>query len=121
MRASGGTWSLRIWFAVAFVVHLIALYSPGSGEPGSIPGIDKLGHLGMFAALITPLLLLGSPPGWTLLLAALYGGVSEAIQAFAIPHRTGEFGDWVADLLGVALAWAIWRATPVEEPGDRRM
>lgn len=117
MRASAGTWVLRIWFALAFLIHLLALYSPGSGEPGALPGLDKLGHFGMFAALVTPLLLLGSPVGWTLLIAALYGGASEVIQAFGVPRRAGEFGDWAADLLGIALAWAIWRAVPVEEPG----
>lgn len=117
MRASAGTWVLRSWFALAFLVHLFALYSPGSTEPGVLSGFDKLGHFGIFAALVTPLLLLGAPVAWTLVLAALYGGASEMIQAFGVPRRTGEFGDWAADLLGIALAWAIWRAVPVEEPG----
>jgi VanZ family protein len=109
---SGTRWGLRLVFAAALVLHVLALYSPGTPGDSASTGVDKMGHTAMFAILIAPLLCLGAPLGSTLLAATGYAVVSEFIQAFAVPHRSGDFGDLLANLLGIALGWLIWRALP---------
>ncbi|MFB9776859.1 VanZ family protein [Brevibacterium otitidis] len=112
-RARKWTWSA---FAAVFFVHLFLLYSPSTGAPAPFPGFDKLAHAVGFTALTTPLLLLGFRPGQTMLAMSAYAALSEFIQAFAVPGRTGEVSDWVADSLGILLAFGIWRALPKGDP-----
>jgi VanZ family protein len=37
-----------------------------------------------------------------------YGGLIEALQALT-PDRSSEWGDWLADCVGMALGWALLR------------
>ncbi len=112
-RARKWTWST---FAAVFSVHLFFLYSPSSGMASPFAGFDKLMHAVGFAALTTPLLLLGFRPLATVLAMSAYAAISEFIQAFAVPGRSGEFVDWLADCLGILLAFGIWRALPAGDP-----
>ncbi|PMB98458.1 hypothetical protein CJ198_03700 [Brevibacterium luteolum] len=112
-RARKWTWST---FAAVFFVHLFLLYSPSSGMASPFAGFDKLMHAVGFTALTTPLLLLGFRPLATMLAMSAYAAISEFIQAFAVPGRSGEFGDWIADCLGILLAFGIWRALPAGDP-----
>ena len=112
-RARKWTWST---FAAVFFVHLFLLYSPSSGMASPFAGFDKLMHAVGFAALTTPLLLLGFRPLATVLAMSGYAAISEFIQAFAVPGRSGEFVDWLADCLGILLAFGIWRALPAGDP-----
>ena len=41
-----------------------------------------------------------------LLAVCAYAPLSEVVQAVALPYRSGDLTDVVADLLGVALGWA---------------
>lgn len=41
----------------------------------------------------------------------LWGGAIELMQA-ATGWRYGEWIDWLADAIGVAAAWALWRGLP---------
>lgn len=112
-RARKWTWSA---FAAVFFMHLFLLYSPSSGAPAPFTGFDKLMHAVGFTALTTPLLLLGFRPLATMLAMSAYAAISEFIQAFAVPGRSGELGDWIADCLGILLAFGIWRALPAGDP-----
>lgn len=112
-RARKWTW---FTFAAVFFVHLFLLYSPSSGMASPFAGFDKLMHAVGFAALTTPLLLLGFRPLATVLAMSAYAAISEFIQAFAVPGRSGEFVDWLADCLGILLAFGIWRALPAGDP-----
>ena len=62
------------------------------------------------------------PPHYLLLLAGyLYGALDEWHQSF-VPGRTPEFGDWVADVVGVTLGYAAglllfrWRRDRAHPP-----
>lgn len=112
-RARKWTWSA---FTAVFFMHLFLLYSPSSGAPAPFTGFDKLMHAVGFTALTTPLLLLGFRPLATMLAMSAYAAISEFIQAFAVPGRSGELGDWIADCLGILLAFGIWRALPAGDP-----
>jgi len=95
----------RVAFGVALAAQLIAVYSPqGLGGPG-ITGLDKVVHLSIFFAPALALLMMGIRARWALGILALHAPVSELIQHFFLPQRSGDVFDVVADLSGVALGW----------------
>lgn len=97
---------------LTLVVHLVALYLPGSPEagPSLVPHLDKLVHVLLFGG---PAFLLRrlTTRWWPVALVALHAPASELVQHRLIPHRSGDPWDLVADLVGVALGvWLSRRA-----------
>ena len=94
------------WLATAVYAAVIWWFS---SQPGSAVGLpppwDKFVHgltyavLGGLAALATGSLRRG------FLIAALYGAIDEAHQAFS-PGRSPDFADWLVDMAG-ALVGAL--------------
>jgi VanZ family protein len=109
LRAQKLLW--RLAFGVALAVQLIAVYSPqGLAGPG-ITGLDKVVHVSIFFAPAFALLMMGVRARWALGILALHAPVSELIQHFFLPHRSGDVFDALADLSGVALGWfayVVW-------------
>ena len=104
----------RLWrlvLGVALVVQLIAVYSPqGLAGPG-ITGLDKVVHVSIFFAPAVALLMMGIRARWALGILAVHAPVSELIQHFFLPQRSGDVFDALADLSGVALGWfayVVW-------------
>ena len=104
----------RLWrlaFGLALAVQLIAVYSPqGLAGPG-ITGLDKVVHVSIFFAPALALLMMGIRARWALGILALHAPVSELIQHFFLPQRSGDVFDALADLSGVALGWfayVVW-------------
>ena len=91
--------AITLTIALGGVIAYGTLSSPGSGG-SSMPLNDKLIHFLAFAVLVLPL---GwARPTWLLWVAAValaYGAAIEVIQ----PHvgRSGEWGDLMADGLGI--------------------
>lgn len=104
-RRAGGALVLGL----ALVVHLVALYLPGSPEatPSLVPHLDKLVHVLLFAA---PAFLLRrlATTWWPIVALVAHAPVSELVQYSLIPHRSGDPWDLVADVVGVALG--VWLA-----------
>jgi VanZ family protein len=105
----------RVWqtaFALAVVLNLGALYSPGSPGPG-IPYLDKAVHLLLFAAVAFTGRRIGLPPGWLAGVLLLNAGVSEVVQHAWLPYRSGDLYDALADVAGLALGlWIGGRIHP---------
>ena len=98
----------RLAFGVALAVQLIAVYSPhGLAGPG-ITGLDKVVHVSIFFAPALALLMMGVRARWALGILALHAPVSELIQHFWLPHRSGDVFDALADLSGVGLGWLVY-------------
>ena len=122
----GGDLRLRILAAFAVLVHLLALYLPGSPEPSfDLPGADKVVHVLLFGV---PVWLLGRLTGRVWLVAGVFAAhavASELVQHWFLPHRSGDPFDLVADLIGVSLAVLVLTkrgradrpATPQRPPG----
>ena len=72
---------------------------------------DKLQHSLAFSVLtILGLIAYGSNQATVkrvVLILAIYGALIEVSQSLS-GWRYGEFRDWLADLLGVAIAWGIF-------------
>lgn len=94
--------------ALAIVVHLLALYLPGSPEPTfDVSGADKAVHVLLFAV---PVWLLGRLTGRIWLVAGVFAGhavVSELVQLWFVPYRSGDPLDLLADLVGIGAAVAL--------------
>lgn len=109
----------RRWLPTALwaVVILVLTSVPTpAGPPGGL-GIDKAVHLVLYAILGWLAIRAASGRSirartvmWTLAAVALFAVVDEIHQVF-IPWRTGDLGDWVADVTGGALGIAFAAAT----------
>lgn len=99
--------------AAALVGHLLVLYAP-SGADGGVAHLDKLVHALVFALPVLLAALAGLPWRPLLLLLAVHAPVSELLQHAALPGRSGDVLDVVADLAGLAGAAPLisWRSSP---------
>jgi hypothetical protein len=103
----------RAAFAVVVLISLGVLFAPASDVPGAPPGVDKIVHATLFAALALSGRWAGI--GRTALAPALvlYAAVSEVLQGMI--GRDAAVGDWVADVVGLLLGLLICQLT-----SDRR-
>lgn len=119
-------WAAAIWGLLmmpAADVERLEPWLPSWLPPQGPVGVDKLVHLGLFTVL-----------GWLLwrslrtrldarraallavVLASLYGGVTEIVQGLAT-DRAAELGDFGADTAGAALgAWVMVRGVRSRPP-----
>ncbi|WP_344255463.1 VanZ family protein [Terrabacter carboxydivorans] len=91
---------------VAVVVQLLALYWPVVTVEGPVSWTDKVVHLLVFAV---PTYAVGRARGsvrTAVLVFAIHAPVSELVQHFLLPGRSGDVWDAVLDLVGVALGAA---------------
>ncbi len=104
-------------FAVAVLVSLAVLFAPADDVPASPPGVDKVVHLLLFAALAVTGRWAGARAGVLGVLLVVYAAVSEVVQGVSALERSASVADWVADTVGVlaglaAWAWAARRSRP---------
>lgn len=106
---------IRIAFGLAVVVQCWALYVPRPPSVESGLPLDKVVHFGLFA-LVT---WLGLQAGWRWVVPLMIAqaAASELIQLLFLPNRGGDWWDLTADLLGIALGWAVARVTTLT-PAD---
>jgi hypothetical protein len=88
---------------VVVLGHLAALYWPSVGIVGPVSWTDKVVHLLLFA-VPTYAVGLALRSLWPAIVAfTLHAPVSELIQHWLLPHRSGDVWDAVLDLVGVGV------------------
>ena len=106
-RRSAPASRLAVGLALAVVVvQLLVLYWPVVTVEGPVSWTDKVVHLLVFAV---PTYAVGRALGSVrvaVLLFAIHAPVSELVQHFLLPGRSGDVWDAVLDLVGVALGAA---------------
>ena len=95
-------------FAVTVLLSLAVLFAPGPEVPSAPPGVDKLVHAGLFAALALTGRWAGIARGVLAGLLPLYAAISELLQGIPALQRDASVGDWVADVVGILLGLLIW-------------
>lgn len=93
--------------ALAIGLQLWGLYAPEAPDSGDLPGSDKLGHVLMFALVMASGVVAGIPAALLAVVLVLQAVVSETVQGMLLSMRSGDVWDAVADLVGIALGWAI--------------
>ncbi|MEO6993906.1 MAG: VanZ family protein [Lacunisphaera sp.] len=100
----------RACWALALAATIIYESSCSQLAGPDVPGIDKVEHALIYGLLATLVVRSGFVPkyGWVaVLLVSLFGVSDEWHQSFT-PGRSVEFGDWLADTCGAALAVALY-------------
>ena len=97
-------------FAVVVLVSLAVLFTPGDDVPSAAPGVDKLVHAGLFAALALSGRWAGIRGSVLAAILALYAAVSEVLQGLTPLDRSASAADWLADVAGLLLGLALWEA-----------
>lgn len=95
-------------FAVVVLVSLAVLFAPGSDVPSAPPGVDKVVHLGLFAALAFSGRWAGVGAGVLGVLLVGYAVGSELIQGLTPLARSASIPDGLADVAGIALGLLLW-------------
>lgn len=94
-------------FAVVVLLSLAVLFAPASDVPTAPAGVDKLVHVGLFAALAVSGRWAGIGSRVLGPLLLVYAAVSEVLQGLAVVDRSVSLADWVADAVGVLLGLAL--------------
>jgi VanZ family protein len=98
--------SAQAFAVVAVVAQLLVLYWPVVTVEGPVSWTDKVVHLLVFAV---PTYAVGRALGSVraaVLIFAVHAPLSELVQHYALPGRTGDVWDAVLDLVGVAVGAA---------------
>jgi VanZ family protein len=95
-------------FTVVVLLSLAILFAPAADVPSAPPGVDKLVHAGLFAALALTGRWAGVGQAVLSGLLVAYAAVSELIQGFSGLERTASLADWFADVAGLLLGLALW-------------
>jgi len=98
---------LLLVLAGVLVLHLAALYWPRVDVTGPVQQSDKVVHALLFATPVIVASCVVHSWRWLALLLAVHAPVSEVVQHYVLPHRSGDPLDAVADLVGVALGATV--------------
>jgi len=90
-------------FVVLVVLQVVALYWPRIEVQGPVTWSDKVVHVMLFLLPVVAGLVAGLRPLYVVGAMAVHAPVSELVQHYLLPHRSGDVGDAVADLAGVVL------------------
>lgn len=96
--------------AIQQVFAWLQLWLPASSAAAATPGADWTVHFACFAALGFWLFYFRRdlPLRWTAGGLVILGGLSEALQ-FLVAGRSASGADWLADCIGIGLAWLTVR------------
>ncbi len=118
MTRSGG---FKILFGIAVAVQFWALYVPRTPQMESGLPLDKMVHLGLFAAVTWLGLRAGLPLVPLMIAMVAQAGISELTQWIFLPQRGGDWWDFMADLAGIGIGVLLardWSHRPESIPID---
>ena len=90
-------------FVLLVLFQLAAVYWPRVDVQGPVTWTDKVVHVALFAAPTVAGLLARVRPLYVVAALAVHAPVSELVQHYLLPNRSGDAWDAVADLSGVVL------------------
>ncbi|MEO7070496.1 MAG: VanZ family protein [Nostocoides sp.] len=97
-------------FVLALAVQVYSVYAPDSPAQPTFANEDKIAHALLFGMPVAIAWATGLRPRLVTGIIALHAPVSELVQHYVLPHRSGDVWDAVADLVGVLLGLLAGRA-----------
>jgi VanZ family protein len=99
---------LALYAAATLILTYMAL-APERDVPGADLVWDKAEHASAWTVLTLAGLVLSTTRRWAIgVFATVFGAVIEVLQAVMPFGRDGNVADWIADLVGIAAAYAVW-------------
>lgn len=96
-------------YAAASLVLLYMALAPTKDVPGTDLFWDKFEHGAAWTVLTLLGLLLSTRRRWSIgVFALVFGAVIEVLQSVLPFGRDGELADLFSDLVGIAVAYALW-------------
>lgn len=108
-----GSWVARsalVLLLAALAVQLWSVYAPDSPVRPTFAGEDKIAHALLFGVPVAIAWVGRLRPRFVTGLMVVHAPVSELLQHYVLPHRSGDAWDAAADLAGVLLAVLLGRA-----------
>ena len=105
-------------FGAVVLLSVVVLFMPASGTPAVYPELDKLIHLGLFAALALTGWWAGVRPAALAGGLVAYVGASEVLQAVLPIGRDATWGDALADVAGAAVGLLVARSVATRRAGS---
>ncbi len=106
--------NLLKWLPALVWVIIICWLSFSSLERVEVPnllGVDKFAHIIMYSVLggfiYLPLKKKQKQYLYFMLLAVIFGGLTEFIQHYCVTNRHGDIGDFTANCIGLFIAYGI--------------
>jgi VanZ family protein len=93
---------------IALLVSVVVLFTPASGVPTALSGVDKLVHLALFTLLAVTARFAGMAVWTVLVVFVTYAALSEVLQALLPIGRDGNVPDGLVDVAGVLLGVAAY-------------
>ncbi|UOY01586.1 VanZ family protein [Blastococcus sp. PRF04-17] len=96
-------------FAVVVLLSLAVLFAPADDVPSAPPGVDKVVHVALFAALALTGRWAGIEAKALGAGLVCYAALSEVLQSVTPLQRSGSVADWLADVVGVLVGLLCWQ------------
>jgi VanZ family protein len=107
---------LPIKYLYSIVIAAVIFYlstATGKALPQMppVPYLDKVVHIIMYMVLAGALVIEIKKKNFfiSIILPILYGGLLELLQEYFFPPRTGDWWDFLSDIIGVLLGFFIVR------------
>lgn len=98
---------LRALFVALLLAILVLSLLPAPDTLKLLSWQDKIEHFMLFAGLTWLGLLAWQSRPWSVAAGILVYGVAMELAQSLTAYRVGDFGDWIADAIGVAAALGV--------------
>jgi VanZ family protein len=95
----------RALFGAVVLISLVVLFAPAPEVPAGPDGVDKIVHVGLFAALAASGRYAGVTARRLLPALVVYGALSELLQSVPVIARSTSLADWLADVAGLTAGY----------------
>lgn len=99
---------LRLSFAAALIAVFVLALLPAPEAPKLVSWQDKIEHFVLFAGLAGLGFLAWPSRAWRVSVGMLVYGVAMELAQSMTAYRVGDYLDWLADAIGVAVALAVF-------------
>ncbi len=99
-------------FAATVLAQLLLLYAPAIAGLPHIGGLSSLAHILSFGAVLYTGVRFGLAARSLVAVLLVHAPISEIVQHWLLPTRTGDWRDAAADVIGIGGGYLLSRQRP---------